>query len=456
MKPRICLLMIVGFFAGLHQAAAQSFVVSFFPAVGNHPGQVVAMDVNNDGKLDLICANDNTNGTLKVLTNSGGGIFGSNATLNVGSKPNELISADVNGDGKADLICANSGTNTLSVLTNNGNGGFGSNATYTVGSAPFSVAAADFNNDGKVDLICALNQTNKLLVWTNNGSGRFGSNATYTVSSSSGWVVTADVNGDGWPDAVCANYTGNTLTVLTNNGNGLLKTNGIYAVGLSPMCIAAADVNGDGNVDLICANQNSTTLSVLTNNGSGGFALASSPNIGITLAETVIAADVNGDGKPDLICAIYSFMGLYSYGYLAILTNNGNGQFKLSRTNFVTACCVSVTAADVNGDGRLDLISADYGLPDSANTLITVLTNATTFPPPTSTPSLNMNRSGNAMLVSWPSASAGWLLQQNSDLTAMNWGPSGYNGYAIGDDGTNKSLTVTPTTGNLFFRLFHP
>jgi FG-GAP-like repeat len=441
-------------FASRHQAVAQSFGVFSNPIVGSHPNQIVAIDVNNDGKLDLICANDNTNGTLTVLTNNGGG-FGSNMTLQVGSEPNQLISADINGDGKADLITANSGTNTLSVLTNNGNGGFGSNATYTVGDGPISVAAADFNNDGRLDLICAMARTNTLLVLTNNGSGHFGFNATYSTSSS-GWVVAADVNGDGWMDVAYVNADNDTLTVMTNRGNGFLKTNGVYAVGSEPVSVAAADINGDGKVDLICANMNSTSLSVLTNNGSGIFTLASSPRVGTLDPEAVIAADLNGDGKPDLVCAMFSFQGR-SYGDLLILTNSGGGQFQFSGTNFVTSYCVSAAAADINGDGKLDLISADFGLPSSSgNTLITVLTNSTIFPPPASMPSLDINRSRNTVLVSWPSVSAGWSLQQNSALTTTNWSPGGYNGYDTADDGTYKTLIVPLSAGNLFFRLLHP
>jgi hypothetical protein len=84
------------------------------------------------------------------------------------------------------------------------------------------------------------------------------------------------------------------------------------------------------------------------------------------------------------------------------------------------------------------------------------LLNTSIFPPPNSTPSLNIKPSGNSVLVLWPSASAGWSLQQNPDLTTMNWSPSGYNGYAIVDDGTNKSLIITPPIENAFFRLLHP
>jgi hypothetical protein len=65
-------------------------------------------------------------------------------------------------------------------------------------------------------------------------------------------------------------------------------------------------------------------------------------------------------------------------------------------------------------------------------------------------PTLTILHSGNSVLVSWPSPSTGFLLQQNSNLTAANWMTSG---FTISDDGTNKSITINPPTGNLFFRL---
>jgi hypothetical protein len=52
--------------------------------------------------------------------------------------------------------------------------------------------------------------------------------------------------------------------------------------------------------------------------------------------------------------------------------------------------------------------------------------------------------------ISWPSPSTGFTLQQNSNLATATWTTSG---YTISDDGTTKSITVSPPTGNLFFRL---
>jgi len=65
-------------------------------------------------------------------------------------------------------------------------------------------------------------------------------------------------------------------------------------------------------------------------------------------------------------------------------------------------------------------------------------------------PQLTVTRSGNSVIVSWPSPSTGWTLQQCSDLAAGSWSASG---YTISDDGTNRSVTISPPAGNLFFRL---
>ena len=290
------------------------FVLSGTYTVGTYPLEVVSADVNGDGNVDLICANSaNTDSTLSVLTNNGSGGFVLSGTYSVGTGPYSVAAVDVNADGKVDLVTANWGSagvgNTLTVLTNNGSGGFVFASTLTVGHGPVWVAAADVNGDGKVDLISANwgssgQQGNTLTVLTNNGNGGFVLASSPVVGSGPYMVTAADVNGDGKVDLITANWgaagEGNTLTVLTNSGSGIFGSNATVNVGTGSIAVAAADVNEDGKVDLISANYYSNSLSVLTNNGNGGFVLATNLSAGGN-PNSVTAADVNGDGKVDLI-----------------------------------------------------------------------------------------------------------------------------------------------------------
>jgi hypothetical protein len=241
--------------------------------------------------------------TLTVLTNNGYGAFGSNATYNVPDSPVYVMAVDVNGDGKLDLITANVG-NSVTVLTNNGDGTLTFSSTYTVGNSPINVVAADVNGDGKLDLVAA-NSDNTLTVLTNNGNGTFTFSSTQIVGYSP-FVTAADVNNDGKVDLITANYSDDTVTVLTNNGSGRFTTASTSQVGFSPYSVTTTDLNGDGKVDLVIANQGGNgdggngTLTLLANNGKGTFLQAGTLSVG-NGPVFVATADVNGDGAPDLI-----------------------------------------------------------------------------------------------------------------------------------------------------------
>jgi hypothetical protein len=415
----------------------------------------VAADVNADGKLDLICANLDDD-TLTVLTNNGNGTFTFFETLPVGQWPRSLAAADVNGDGNPDLICANQLDNNLTLLINNGDGTFSFSASLPVGAYPEAVIAADVNGDGSLDLISANLTGNSLTVLTNNGDGTFTLSATIAVGNGPVSVVAADVNGDGWVDLICANAlqpnstVANTLTVLTNNGDGMFGYSATLVVGYEPASVVAADVNGDGRLDLISANYSvnpngdpGNTLTVLTNAGGGTFAFSATLTVGIQPA-CVVAADVNGDGWVDLICADG---GNGSGNTLTVLTNNRHGAFSLSSKPSVGIGPLSIAAADLNGDGKLDLISANYGNPQIGNTL-TVLLNSP------AAPSLKIQLSRtNTTVLSWSAAVPGFGLQQNSVLSPANWASATNSVTRVGGE---NQVIVPLATGNRFYRLFHP
>jgi len=422
---------------------ALNFSVNTITNVGPGPAYVAVADVNNDGKPDLISVNhDVTAGnTLTVLTNNGSGVFGSNATLTVGSGVSVVVAADLNGDGKPDLV-ANNSDNVLTVLTNDGSGLFLNSATVTTGPAgslTFDVVAVDVNGDGRLDLVCANYLTDTLAVFTNSATGiHFYSALVLAAGSRPIWVAAADMNGDGKPDLITANYNANSVTVCTNNGSGVFSVKGTVVAGPNPRRVTVADLNGDGKPDLVVANAFIHQLTLLTNNGSGSLGAYASAGVDLGGAGDVVMADVNGDGRPDLISANST------NNTLTVITNSSTSPaFAYNATLTLSAAVCqpfSVAAADLNGDGKLDLVTANYG-----NNTLSVLLNTNVFP----SPKVAITQSGSNVIVSWAAWSGGFILQTNGNLAANSWNTYG---GAVTYDGLKNTVT-NPIVKNLFFRL---
>ena len=239
----------------------------------------------------------------------GAGGFSNRADFGVDSYPRSVAVGDFNGDGKPDLVTASNILGTVTVLLGDGTGGFGNRAAFGVGSAQ-SVAIGDFNGDGKADLVTAGYNTVGVLLGT--GTGSFGANTNFAVGSNTYSVAVGDFNGDGKLDVVAANYGANTVSVLLGTGTGSFGTKTDFAVGSLPYSVAVGDVNGDGKLDVVAANPGveggypgSGTVSVLLGKGTGSFGAKTDFSVGVD-PESVAVADLNGDGKPDLVTANYS------------------------------------------------------------------------------------------------------------------------------------------------------
>lgn len=344
-----------------------NFTLATLAAAGANPIGIASGDLNGDGRPDVISVNLN-DATMTLLTNGGAGQFKYFKTLPAGGSPTSVAAADVNNDGRMDLVSVGSLNGTINVYTNNGSGTFlNPYSPIFLGGTPYWVLAVDVNFDSKVDLVTANAGLNVLMVLTNNGSGGFNFAATNNVGLVPASLTAADFNGDGKVDLACANLSSDTLTVLTNNGSGRFVTIANYAVGTAPRCVASADLNGDNQMDLVSANHFGDSLTVLTNNGSAGFVAAATINLGSgSEPNSVAAADMNGDGKVDLVSPNYGSSSL------TVWLNNGPASFTSGVTPVAGYQPYAVITTDVNNDNKPDLVAGNSG--DS----IAVLTNGTT------------------------------------------------------------------------------
>jgi hypothetical protein len=227
-----------------------------------------------------------------------------------------------------------------------------------VGEAPISIAAGDLNGDGKPDLALANLYSSTVSVLINHGGGSFAPANNLPVSGARS-VAIADLDGDGKPDlAVVGGVAdGNipSIYVLRNLGGGAFGPAQSVAVGESPYQLTATDVNGDGKVDVIVIDGqgpvNGGTAWVLLGKGDGGFATP----VAYALSGgpvTVTAADLNGDGAVDLVIA------LSEGAAVSVLLNHGDGTFE-SAVDYAAGAAVSAIAvADIDGDGKPDLAAA--------------------------------------------------------------------------------------------------
>jgi Bacterial Ig-like domain (group 3)/FG-GAP-like repeat len=219
---------------------------------------------------------------VAVLLGNGDGTFQAAKTYDPKYSLGSLALADVNEDGKTDVLVANDNNPTVGVLLGNGDGTFQPVVTYNSGgNVAQSVAVADVNGDGKFDLLVG-NQANpsathgSVGVLLGNGDGTFQAVTTYDPGGSNARsVAVADVNGDGKPDLLVVNWFDNTLGVLLGNGDGTFQSATTYDPGgFGPFSVAVADLNGDGKTDIAVANYcngsglNCTTgsIGVLLNN----------------------------------------------------------------------------------------------------------------------------------------------------------------------------------------------
>ena len=350
-------------------------------------------DLNGDGRADLISSTEQrcgggtcTGPNLQVSLGRGDGTF--TAPVQSSFVGHVLNTTDLNRDGRRDVIAETPGsTRSIVVLPGTGTATLGTPvpvSTFLFDQFSFA-SSGDFNGDGNRDLV--LPHADGIAVHAGRGDFTFETPAPISTPASVADAIVADFNNDGRSDIVTANYIAGSLTVVLNRG-GLVFS--IAEIQLGPWAsdVTASDVNRDGRLDLlVSAGRPDHSFGfgegfafVLLNNGNGTFGTPARYDLPNGPTQ-VVAVDANRDGIIDLVTGNQSSMVRddctweeKTWDSISVLVGTGNGTFVGPRNfsigdqsladtrdaNFrrFKNSLKSLNTADLNGDGRTDLIAS--------------------------------------------------------------------------------------------------
>ncbi len=286
------------------------------------------------------------------------------------------------------------------------------------------IGVGDFNHDGKLDLVVVGGKTvgstttGYITVLLGAGTGNFTSplGSPMVTPFVGGYVTVADFNKDGNLDLAVAGNDQVNILLGDGTGNFHSGSQGPLPVGQVVLAIVQGDFNGDGNIDLAVANWFFNTFTILLGDGEGSF---SSFYEGCNGTPTSLGvADIDGDGVQDIVIGIDN-----PSGELSVLLG-GAGIFPLPGSTFeVPGGPQGLVLADFNGDGRIDVATANF------DGTVSVFLGAS------ATSSVELTLSGAAS----PSPTVGVAVNLSSSVTSTGWD------QAIGNvnlvDGTNVVTT---------------
>lgn len=412
--------------------------------VGSSPSGIAIGDVNGDGNPDLVTANTVDN-TITVLQGSPNGTFGGRVDFSVNAiSPRRVRLADVTGDGQLDAITVNSGSGNVTVMVGTGTGVFGAAATYPAGTAPTDLTLAPLHGSTLPDIAVADPVSGNVVTLLNNGSGTFSAGSTIAVAGTPFAIASGEFRpNSNIQDLVVSQFNSSEVAILTNDGTGHFTQTAEYVVGTNPDAIVVGDFNGDGFPDIAVANFGSNTVSVLLNDGTGHFTTINTiavAGIANTAANqptnvqpiAITAADMTNEGVLDLITT-------NSQGSISVLFGDGEGGFPAQSTITDNSNPSESGVADLNHDGRADLVTVDRTT--LASEVSVHLTSANNAPIAVDL-SLTLDVHSNSFLTSTLSASS----SSGDRLTYVLLSQPAH-GKVVLTDASSGTFTYTPDTG---------
>ena len=276
-----------------------------------------------------------------------------------------VYAADLDNDGDVDVLYASMDYDKIAWYENDGNGNFGSQKTITNNAdGAVTVYTADLDNDGDLDVLSASIYDDKIAWYENDGNGNFGSQEIITTNAAGAVsVYAADLDNDGDMDVLSSSAYDDKIAWYENTGNGNFGSEEVIIISAYNVSgpVNAADLDNDGDMDVLSGFNSDSGLLVVwyANDGNGNFGsqeiIPTTYPGGLT---TTFAADLDNDGRIDVLSASYraSLVGWNK--------NEGYGNFAEQQliTQPYSMFPVSVYAADLDNDGDLDVLLASlYG-----------------------------------------------------------------------------------------------
>lgn len=334
---------------------------SFAPAHGceglSGPAGLAVGDFDADGIEDLVVANGAGNSDerypdmVSVILGRAGAGFVAPVLLESPDLVRSVAAADLDGDGIPDLAMTIPSAQAIEIRRGLGDGTFAPGFRMPAGSRPDRVVSGDFNGDGRNDLAVA-DGGGAVLVYLSLGDGLFTSGTPAPVCADPIALQAGDVDGDGAVDLLAGSGSSRDLSFLRNAGGGLFQPETRFTAGLVVTDLAIADLDRDGRPDIVSLNYGDDDATVLFGSGAGP-GVASDLTVG-TAPRSVAAGDLNQDGWPDLAFG-------FGRGWQVIVHNGEGGGAFQPETVLRSGGLIptAVLMADLDADGRLDLVAAN-------------------------------------------------------------------------------------------------
>ncbi|MBI3817412.1 MAG: VCBS repeat-containing protein [Planctomycetes bacterium] len=307
-------------------------------------------DFNRDGIVDVVTGDGPSAVIFVGLGTPAGAISGPfvyPSTYTVDG----IAAADFNHDGNLDVVVINKSQSAATIIPGTATGAFLSPTSYSVGilQSPAAVAVADFNLDGKVDVVTANAFGISYLPGT--AGGALGSPQFPGGASANTGIAVGDFNHDGFPDAVVSTSASNFVTIYGGNASGIGYLSSANA-GLPSSGVVVADLNQDGRDDFAATGSAGNLLSWAAGGGNATFGPPVILPVNGTSPVGGTAADINRDGRVDILTG-NAASGSVSVFFGCVRKNN-QIEYSTAATFPLSAIPGAVAAADFKQDGATD------------------------------------------------------------------------------------------------------